>query len=285
MRILIAGAAGMLGRDLCTAFAGEEVVSVSRAELDITDAAAVFALVHKERPSLIINAAAFTNVDECETSIDDAYRVNAVGPRNLAAAAQETDAAIMHFSTDYVFAGDASQPQREYDPVGPVSIYGKSKLAGERLVQALCPRHYVIRTSWLYGLHGKNFVSTMLRLGGQTGMVRVVDDQLGSPTYTIDLAQAATQLAGKPYYGTYHLSNGGVCSWHQFARDIFAAAGMDVTVEAISSEMLSRKAKRPAYSVLDNQMWHLSGFTPLRSYKEALQDYMKDYKSQSGGTV
>ncbi len=285
MKVLITGAQGMLGADLLRAFAKADVVDVPRTLLDITQAKAVSALIHKERPDVIINAAAYTNVDGCETHIDDAYRVNAIGARNLAIAAQEVGAAVVHFSTDYVFSGDTPEPRREFDPVAPTSVYGKSKLAGEQLVQALCPRHYIIRTSWLYGPHGKNFVSTMLQLGEKNGTVRVVDDQIGSPTCTVDLAHAVEHLVATSYYGVYHLSNSGTCSWHQFAIDIFQATGMDVTVEAISSDMLDRPAKRPSYSVLDNQMWRLSGFAPLRSYKEALQDYIQEYKSQSGGAL
>ncbi len=285
MKVVLVGAQGMLGTDLQWAFQAQDVVSLSKAQLLIDHLDDVRACIRQEQPDLIINAAAYTNVDACENNVEDAYRVNAVGPRNLAVAAQEAGAALVHFSTDYVFAGDATEPQREFDPVGPTSIYGKSKLAGERLVQSLCPRHYILRTSWLYGVHGRNFVSTMLQLGQKQDVVRVVDDQMGSPTYTVDLANAVSQLVQKPYYGIYHLSNQGVCTWHQFAKDIFQAAQLDVRVEAMSSTELARPAKRPSYSVLDNQMWRLNGFAPLRPYRAALQDYLAQYQSLSGGVV
>lgn len=285
MRVLIAGGNGMLGSDLRLAFADQDLFWCAHADLDITDYDAVHKMIADVQPDLIINAAAFTNVDGCEAEPDEAFRVNAVGPRNLAAVAQEMGAAVVQISTDYVFSGDIEMPRKEHDPLGPVSVYGKSKLAGEQLVQALCSRHYIVRTSWLFGLQGKNFVRTMIERGKQNPVVRVVEDQFGSPTYTRDLAQAIRQLTDRPLYGIYHLSNQGVCSWHQFARDIFSNAGMDVRVEAITSAELNRPAPRPHYSMLDNHMWRLNGFVPLRHYSEALSDYIAEMTADSGGVV
>jgi len=275
---LIIGASGMLGHDLRMTFPSADVVT--HAELDVLNLEAVLQKIHTLRPSIIINAAAFTKVDLCESDVDAAFAVNAVGARNLAVASTEVGAALVHFSTDYVFSGEGTAPYREYDPTDPKSIYGQSKLAGERAIQAHCAKHYIIRTSWLYGGNGPNFVDTMLRLGLAQGKVRVVDDQVGSPTYTADLAKVIEALIGQPAYGVYHLTNQGQCSWHQFACDIFDVAGIDVQVEAISSSELSRPAPRPAYSVLDNQMWRLSGFTPLRHYREALRTYLETSKKK-----
>jgi len=275
MRVLLTGAGGMLGTDLQAAFADTEITAVARAELNIADDTAVWRAVEAIRPDLIVNAAAYTKVDACETDVDACYAVNAVGARNLAVAAQELGIAMVHVSTDYVFPGDGTRPYREHDATGPKSEYGRSKLAGERLVQTLCQRHYIVRTSWLYGVHGPNFVKTMLRIGREQGKARVVDDQIGSPTYTADLAQALRLLVARPVYGLYHLSNQGVCSWHDFAAEIFARAGLDVELGAMKSGELTRPAPRPAYSVMDNQMWRVSGFEPLRDWREALAAYLR----------
>lgn len=275
MRVLLTGASGMLGMDLQTAFQDVDLISLTREELDVADDVAVQHRVNTLRPDLIVNAAAFTKVDDCETQIDSAYAVNALGPRNLAVAAQANGAALVQVSTDYVFPGTSDRPYRECDVTGPKSEYGRSKLAGELWVQSLCQRHYIVRTSWLYGENGPNFVKTMLRIGREQGKARVVDDQIGSPTYTVDLAGAIRQLVERPVYGIYHLSNQGTCSWHQFAAHIFAIAGVAVDLQTMKSDELTRPAPRPLYSVLDNQMWRLSGFAPLRHYREALKSYLQ----------
>lgn len=274
MRVVLTGAGGMLGTDLQTAFQDTELLALTKNELDITDLSSVLRVVEDYQPQLIINGAAFTKVDDCESRTDLAYAVNAIGPRNLAVAARLANAALVQISTDYVFPGVSDQPYREYDVTGPQSEYGKSKLAGEQMVRDLCPAHYIVRTSWLYGQHGPNFVKTMLRVGLEQGKVRVVDDQIGSPTYTADLAAAVRELVNQPAYGIYHLSNQGTCSWYQFACDIFAQAGVAVQVEAMNSSELDRPAPRPAYSVMDNRTWRLSGHLPLRHYREALAEYL-----------
>ena len=287
MRVLIAGANGMLGHDLVDVLSHQENIEVFpfiRKELDITDMQMVMKTVNEVRPDILINAAAYTNVDLCETEIDISYQINAVGSRNLAVAANEYHTAMLHFSTDYVFPGNADSPYREFDPIQPKSIYGKSKWAGEELIRSLCPRHYIIRTSWLYGMHGKNFVSTMLHVASKQSSVRVVNDQVGSPTYTLDLAHGVAELFTKHgAYGTYHLSNSGTCSWFDFAKEIFTQRGLDTYVESMTTAELARPAPRPAYSVLDNQLWRLSGLTPLRPYQEALADYLKKLQIAEGG--
>ncbi len=274
MRILITGANGMLGTDLVQQLSAHKLITLTQDDLDITDRTATMTIVNEHRPEVIINAAAFTNVDRCEDAIDDAYKVNALGPRNLAIAASAVGASLVHISTDYVFSGDQPDARREYDETRPVSIYGKSKLAGEIAVRQHNANHFIVRTAWLYGFAGNNFVTTMLRLARERGEVSVVDDQVGSPTYTVDLAKAIAHLLATNAYGTYHLSNAGVCSWYEFAKAIFKLAKVDVNVNPITSDQLARKAKRPSYSVLDNQMWRLQGFAPLRDYQEALADYL-----------
>ena len=274
MRILVTGANGVLGTDLVQQLSAHKLIALTQDDLDITDRAATMTIVNEHRPEVIINAAAFTNVDRCEDAIDDAYKVNALGPRNLAIAASAVGASLVHVSTDYVFSGDQPDARREYDETRPVSIYGKSKLAGEIAVRQHNANHFIVRTAWLYGFAGNNFVTTMLRLARERGEVSVVDDQIGSPTYTVDLAKAIAHLLGTNAYGTYHLSNAGVCSWYEFAKAIFALSKLDVNVNPITSDQLTRKAKRPSYSVLDNQMWRLQGFAALRDYQEALADYL-----------
>ncbi|OPG15449.1 dTDP-4-dehydrorhamnose reductase [Ferroacidibacillus organovorans] len=283
MKVLITGAGGMLGTDLQAAFADTSCIALTRNELDITQELAVREAVLAHHPDVILNAAAYTNVDRCETEIDQAYAVNAVGARNVAVAAEQVGARLVHVSTDYVFPGVSDRPYREEDETGPIGEYGRSKLAGERLVRSLCKKHYIARTSWLYGKHGPNFVKTMLRMGREQGAARVVDDQVGSPTYTVDLAQAIRTLIETPQYGVYHLSNQGVCSWHAFAEDIFTLAGVDVNLQAIKTHEFPRPAKRPAYSVMDNMMWRLSDHAPLRHYREALVAYLQETDEIQGG--
>lgn len=275
MRVMVFGAGGMLGRDLQEVFAADELFAFARKDADISDFSRVRSAVSEIGPDVVVNAAAFTRVDDCESQADEAYRHNALGVRNLAAAAEEQNAALVQISTDYVFAGDSALPYREYDATGPQTVYGQSKLAGERLAASLCHRHFIVRTAWLYGLHGNNFVETMIRLGRERGRVAVVNDQTGSPTFTRDLAAAVSLLARSSEYGVYHISNQGACTWFDFARDIFSLSGMrDVEVSPQRTEDLSRPAPRPRYSVLDNQMWRLSGRPMLRHYREALAEYL-----------
>jgi len=245
-------------------------------ELDITDSYAVKYLALTHPPDLIINAAAYTDVDGCETNSAQAFAVNGLGPRNLAVVCNELNIPLVHISTDYVFDGTGDTPYKEWDKPDPQSVYGKSKLLGEQYVRELINKHYIIRTSWLYGDNGKNFVATMLRLAQERDEIGVVNDQAGSPTYTADLAEAISVLIKEPAYGIYHITNSGTCSWYEFTLEIFKQAGIEgVKVNPITTKEINRPAPRPAYSVMDNYIWRLQGKQPLRHYQEALADYLK----------
>jgi dTDP-4-dehydrorhamnose reductase len=258
VKVLVTGAGGQLGLDLLDAFADHEVVGLTRAELDVTDEAAVAAAIGGLRPALVVNAAAATNVDGCESDVLGAHRANALAPWWLARACERIDATLVTFSTDYVFDGSAptgpgGHPRGyvEADPVAPLSVYGRTKAAGEQLVRGTLTRHHIVRTAWVSGARGSNFVRTMLRLADAGGPVRVVDDQVGSPTTTRDLATAVRALAVTGRYGTVHLVNEGSCSWFELAAAIFAEAGREVDLSPQSSGAIERPAPRPAWSVLD----------------------------------
>jgi dTDP-4-dehydrorhamnose reductase len=251
MRLLVTGAAGMLGTEVVAAARGHEVVALGRADLDVTDAAAVRAAVRDARPDAIVNCAAWTDVDGAETAEAAATAVNGEGAGHLAAAAAEAGAHVVHVSTDYVFAGDATEPYREDAPTGPRGAYGRSKLAGEHSVAAAAPHaHAIVRTAWLFGPHGPNFVDTMLRLGSERTELNVVDDQLGCPTYAGHFAHALVQIAAAHTQGVLHVAGGGACTWYELARATFARAGLDVTVHPCTTAEFPRPAPRPAYSVL-----------------------------------
>jgi dTDP-4-dehydrorhamnose reductase len=227
------------------------VVALARADLDITDAGAVRAAVRDVRPEVIVNCAAWTDVDGAEAAEAAATAVNGDGAGHLAAAAAEAGAHIVHVSTDYVFPGDATEPYREDAPTGPRSAYGRSKLAGERAVAAAAPHaHAIVRTAWLFGPHGPNFVDTMLRLARERPELNVVDDQLGCPTYAGHLAGALVQIARARTQGVLHVAGGGACTWYELACATFARAGIDVTVHPCTTAAFPRPAARPAYSVL-----------------------------------
>ncbi|MEL1134482.1 dTDP-4-dehydrorhamnose reductase [Desulfitobacterium sp. THU1] len=278
MKVVVCGAGGMLASDVSTIFdqRGHRVTNLSSEDLDITKLEAVRVKLKDLQPDLVFNAAAYTNVDACESKPELAYQVNCLGTRNLAIIADKIDAALVHISTDYVFGGQGNKPYREYDPVNPQSVYGKSKLDGELMVRQHCRRHYIVRTAWLFGYYGNNFVRTMLRLAKEHEYLRVVNDQRGSPTYTRDLAIAIADLVEKDTYGTYHLTNGGSCTWFTYTQEIMELAGLNnVKLEPITTQQLDRPAERPRYSVLDNYVWRLDGHQPLRPYREALVDYLE----------
>jgi dTDP-4-dehydrorhamnose reductase len=284
LKVAICGAGGMLATDVREVFQqrGHEVFDLTINDLDITDITMVREKFSTIKPDVIFNAAAYTNVDGCESEPDLAYKVNSLGPRNLAIAANEAGAALVHISTDYVFGGVGNTPYREYDLTNPQSVYGKSKLDAELFVRNLCPRHYIVRTAWLFGINGNNFVRTMLRLAAERDTLTVVNDQLGSPTFTYDLAIALADLIEKPTYGTYHLTNGGECTWFEFTREILRQAGIEgVEVKPMTTEQLNRPANRPRYSVLDNYVWGMDGRVPLRNYREALADYLQREQQKS----
>lgn len=280
-KIIITGCNGQLGRALNEVYAGNteiECINTDVEQLDITDIDAVMRLAREVKPYAIINCAAHTNVDLCETQADSAYRINAIGPRNLSIAAAETGAKMMQISTDYVFPGDAQQPYTEFDAVGPTSMYGATKLAGEQMVRDFAQKYFIVRTAWLYG-DGKNFAKTMLRLSETHDKVRVVKDQLGTPTSAAQLAKAIVYLLPTENYGLFHGTCEGSCSWAEFAAEIFRLAGKKTVVEAVTTEEYMRdnpaSAKRPAYSILDNYMLRLTTDFKFADWQEAAAEYMK----------
>lgn len=272
-RWLVTGAAGQLGSDLVSVLlaSGEEAVGLARADLDITDERAVRRAVDEVWPDVVINAAAYTAVDAAETDEDTAYAVNATGPGVLAAATAGR-ARLLHVSTDYVFDGRADSPYAEDAPTGPLSAYGRTKLAGERAALGVHPAVHVVRTAWVYGAAGPNFVKTVARLEGQRETIAVVDDQLGSPTWSRDLAYALVSLGrSSAAPGIYHATNAGEASRHALARAVFEELGADPDrVTAATTDAFPAPAPRPAYSVLANQRWRSAGLPPLRDWREAL---------------
>lgn len=272
MRYLITGAAGMLGVDLQAALADREVTALGRTELDVTDAAAVRDAVGDH--DIIINAAAYTRVDDAETHEEAAFSVNAIGVEHLAVAAREAGARLVTFSTDYVFDGSAHEPYAEDAPRHPISAYGRSKAAGEeRAISAYPEGTFVVRTAWLYGEHGPNFAATMLRLAGSHPTVEVVTDQLGQPTWTSDLASQIRLLAESDApAGIYHGTNSGKCSWFEFTKAIYSELGLDPErVLPTDSSAFIRPAPRPAYSVLGHDRWAAVGLPEMRDWRDALR--------------
>jgi len=277
MKVLITGCKGQLGTELIKQLGGRgqnELIKTDMHNLDITNQKQVFELVEGNKPETIINCAAFTNVDACEANEADAFRVNAIGAQNLSAAAYSIGSKIIQISTDYVFDGNGDVPKREYDKTNAQSVYGNSKELGEQLVRQTNPRHFILRTAWLYG-EGNNFVHTMLKLSKEKTELSVVNDQIGSPTSTVDLARCIIDLMATESYGTYHATCEGQCSWYDFAKRIFELKGIGIKVNPITSEELGRPAPRPKFSVMDNFMLKLIGLNSFRHWEEALLEYLK----------
>jgi dTDP-4-dehydrorhamnose reductase len=277
MRLAITGAAGMLGQDLLAAAkaAGHEVLGFPRADLDITDAAAMARALADARPDVVINSAAWTDVDGAERDEAGALAVNGAGAGNVARAASACGAWTIHVSSDYVFDGRKDAPYVESDPVGPLSAYGRSKLAGERAVaEEARDRHTTVRSSWLFGPGGPCFPATILRLAGERDELNVVDDQVGCPTFTGHLAEALVDLAGREDRpaGIVHVAGGGSCSWFEFAREIVAAAGIRCELKPCSTDAAPRPAMRPAYSVLRSERGGVAPLLP--EWREGLARYM-----------
>lgn len=276
-KIIVTGCNGQLGRAINEMYANNNeylCVNTDVAELNITNNEEVLSFVTKEMPYAIINCAAHTGVDACETDVDNAYKINALGPRNLSIAANIVGAKMMHISTDYVFAGDGKQPYTEFDKTGPKGVYGASKLAGEQFVKEFANEYFIIRTAWLYG-EGNNFVKTMLRLSETNECVKVVGDQVGSPTSTKELAKAIAYLLPTKNYGLFHGTCEGSCSWAEFATEIFRLRNKKTTVQAIATSEYKTPVERPAYSVLDNMMLRLTTDFRFAPWKEALETYLK----------
>lgn len=276
MKILITGCRGQLGQALQSALHTHELICVDIEELDITDQSAIKHLIGSEKPDLIINAAAYTRVDDAETDSQAAYRVNETGARNLAVASQQVGAVLLHVSTDYVFDGRTDRPWLESDKPNPVSVYGKSKLAGEQAVQEANPRHYIVRTAWLYHSSGENFLRAMYRLSDRDE-VRVVNDQRGSPTNADDLAEAIRELIKTDDYGIYHLVNGGDTSWYELTCEFYRQLGIDTKVVPVSSDEFPRPAPRPENSVLGSER---QPSIVLPDWKEGVKRLVKDMLEQ-----
>lgn len=279
MKLMLIGAGGQLGTDLVRVLPKETTVPLTHAEIEITDSRSVELAFERHRPDVVINTAAFHRVDDCETRMELAFQVNAFAVRGLAQACRKFGAALVHFSTDYVFAGEKTEPYVETDRPGPLSVYAASKLAGEYLLAAALPRHFVIRSCGLYGPGGSrskggSFVDTMLRLAAAGKPVRVVSDQVVTPTYTADLARKVCQLIATEAYGLYHITNKGSCSWLEFACAIFELAGVKANLAPISSEAFGAPARRPAYSVLQNQRLKALGLDDLPAWRDGLQRYL-----------
>lgn len=277
LKIVITGANGQLGREL-TEWTTDtaDIIGFGRNELDITSLAACRNIFTLHRPDIVIHCAAYTAVDKAESEPDEAFRVNAAATRNVAVAAREVGAKLCYISTDYVFDGTGSTPYNEYDQTNPQTVYGKSKLAGEQAVQTLHDRYYIVRTSWVFGKYGNNFVKTMLKIAGERDQLKVVADQLGSPTYTYDLSAFLLELVNTDYYGIYHASNSGICSWYEFAKAIFEDSGVNIQVEPCTTAEFPRPAPRPAYSVMEHSAIRSNGLNVLRPWREALRHYLKD---------
>jgi dTDP-4-dehydrorhamnose reductase len=283
MKVLITGADGQLGTDLCRVLTGHKLCLLTINDGDICDFAFVKKQLQQYKPEVVINTAAYVRVDDCEDNKDTAFKVNAFGARNVAVAAEDIGARLLHISTDYVFGGETTQrnsPYTEFDNATPCNIYGKSKLAGETLVRHLCKRHIIIRSSALFGIAGAmgkggNFVETISRLGREKKELKVINDQVFSPTFTYDLALSISQLMATEYYGTIHITNSGICSWHEFAVEIIKEAGLNTPVIPIPAAQYPQKARRPSYSVLDNYQSRLLKFEEMRHWKLALHEYFK----------
>ena len=292
MRILISGANGQLGKELTrilnTGFAeiGEipctlknaDIINTDVDNLDITNINDVLSFVENERPQVIINCSAFTNVDLCETDKDTAFNVNSLGPRNLAIAAQKVNTKLIHISTDYVFSGDGNEPYCEYDICNPQSIYGKTKYLGEQYVKEFCSKYFIVRTSWLYGYEGNNFVKTIMNLAGQRESIKLVNDQRGNPTNANDLAYHILKLVDSNEYGIYHCTGNGECSWYDFACKIVEYANINCEVMPCTTEEFPRPAKRPSYSSLNNMILKNTIGDKMRFWQDALKNFIKNYE-------
>jgi dTDP-4-dehydrorhamnose reductase len=282
MKILLLGHKGMLGSDLLEQMRlHHEVVGMDKEEIDITSADDCAKAIEATAPQIVINAAAYTNVDACETAKEECFAVNAEALKNIATACRNKNIRIVHFSTDYVFNGTGSVPYKEDDDCDPINTYGASKLAGENYLQTLAQNYIIIRTAWLYGVNGKNFVWKILEKAKTTPRLTVVDDQLGSPTHTKDLAAAVDHLIEKNAQGIFHVTNRGSCSWYQFAVKILQEAGIDdVEVSPIKSDQFPSPAKRPAYSVMSMQKFIQATGKAMQPWQLGLQDYLESVKGR-----
>jgi len=274
LKVAITGAKGMLGSDVCEIMSGHfEVIPLSRQDFDIVNLDQTVSVIREIKPDYLIHIAAYTDVDGSEHEPEKAYMVNGMGTRNVVIACEEIKCPVIYISSDYIFDGQKRSPYDEWDTPNPINKYGVSKLIGERFVMMFTNRFYIVRTSWLFGARGRNFVDTIKSLLKERDEIKVVDDQVGSPTYTRDLAIKLKELIGRGY-GIYHITNSSYCSWYEFACKIKEYISSNSVVTPTTSDRFPRPAKRPAYSVLNNTMLRLEGIEPLRPWEEALKDYL-----------
>ncbi|MFX3624573.1 MAG: dTDP-4-dehydrorhamnose reductase [Ectobacillus sp.] len=274
-KIAITGAGGQLGKQFAAQLAGGgyEVYALNRKGMDVANRKQVRAVLEKLVPDIVIHCAAYTKVDLAERNRDEAFLINAIGARNVAAAAETVKAKLVYMSTDYVFDGKKGAPYDEFDVANPINVYGASKYAGEEMVRAFHSRYFIVRTSWLYGKYGNHFVGTMLRLAREAPEIKVVHDQAGAPTYAKDLAACVARVMETDAYGVYHVSNAGTCTWYEFAREIFRLHGVKVKLVPVSTGEFGAAAPRPPLSALEQFALRLNGFSPMRPWQEALREY------------
>lgn len=289
MKVLVTGARGQLGSQIISIlnsgssdlgkidniYSSSQSLGIDIEELDITSFNDVREFLNEFKPDIVINAAAYTNVDGCETNEDLAFKVNSIGPKNLAIACEEVKSKLVHISTDYVFGGDSNIPYREYDLPNPINVYGKTKYLGEEYVKQLCNRYFIVRTAWLYGYNGKNFVRTIMKTAKEKGYLEVVDDQKGNPTNAEDLAYHILKIALTDNYGIYHCTGKGECSWYDFAYNIVNYLGINCRVVPIKTDISKRAAIRPVCSSLDNMMLRCTCGDEMRYWEEALLEFIK----------
>ena len=275
MRVAITGGAGQLGSDLVCELSEEfEIVSVDIPDFDITNLDATIQYLRRVKPTVVIHCAAFTDVDACEIEVDKAYLVNGIGARNVAIAARKVDARIVYISTDYVFDGEKVGPYREYDCPNPKTVYGATKLMGERFVTQQTHAHFILRIAWLYGRTGHNFVKTISRSAKTRDELRVVNDQHGTPTWAVDVARQVQRLLQTEAYGTYHATSQGSCTWFEFATALLEEAGIDVPIVPVTTAEFPRPAPRPKNSVLDNFLLRIQGMDIMPTWQDALKEFM-----------
>lgn len=279
MKVLVTGVGGQLGHDVVRELEqrGHEVTGVGREEMDITDAEKVRKVIRDCVPDAVIHCSAYTAVDRAEDEADQCRKVNVEGTKNIAEICAELDCKMIYISTDFVFSGEGERPWETDDAAGPISVYGRTKYEGEDEVKSRLDKFFIVRISWVFGKNGNNFVKTMLRIGKENGAVKVVDDQIGSPTYTRDMAVLLADMVQTEKYGVYHASNEGFCSWYDFAKEIFRLAGMDdVSVTPITSDQFPAKAKRPFNSRMSKEKLVKEGFNKLPSWQDALKRYVQE---------
>jgi len=279
MKILVTGANGQLGSDIVKVLNSKEVISLTHKDIEVADEASVKNVITFYKPDIVINTAAYHNVGDCEKNDIKSFKVNALGAKNLAITCREKNIVLVHISTDYVFNGEKGEPYIESDPPSPLNVYGISKLAGEYYIRYIWPKHFIIRTSGLYGLakcraKGGNFIDLMLKLAKEKDEIQVVDDEFLTPTYTLDLAEKVKDIIKTGYFGLYHITNNSFCSWYEFAQKIFEFSGLKVNLKKTTAKKFGTEVKRPQYSVLRNYALEKLGMDDMRDWERALKDFL-----------